>query len=115
MRGRVSDSEIKLGEKDRSDLPHTYGENEEEEFFSPESDPPHKEFGEKETEGGWTLPAKSLEQVIDEAGEETDWIIEELFARGELTVLAGRAKRTGRLPSCCVGSLRVPAVFHTRD
>jgi len=95
-RKSLSDSEIRLGEKDRSGLPHTYGENEGEESFSPESDPPHKGFGEKETEGGWTLPTKSLEQVIEEAGEETDWIIERLLARGELTVFAGRAKLSGK-------------------
>jgi hypothetical protein len=75
---------------------HTYGENEEVEPFSPESDPPHKGFGEKETEGRWTLPTKSLEQVIDEAGEETDWIIVGLLARGDLTVFSGRAKKSGK-------------------
>ena len=75
---------------------HTYGENEEEDRFSPEFEPAQEGFGEKETEGGWTLPTKSLEQVIKEAGEETDWIIEGLLARGDLTVFAGRAKRSGK-------------------
>jgi hypothetical protein len=49
------------------------------------------EFGQK-----GLLPLKSPKEIIDAAGDGTDWIVEGLVAPGEVTDLAGAAKKSGK-------------------
>ena len=45
---------------------------------------------------GFRLPSKSPEEVVAEAGEEVDWLIEDILARGAVTDLNGPAKKGGK-------------------
>jgi hypothetical protein len=47
------------------------------------------------------LPLKTVEEVISEAGEGPDWIIENLLARGALTDFSGLAKKGGKTTFWC--------------
>jgi hypothetical protein len=53
------------------------------------------EFGENKSAPPKPLPIKTVEEVIEEAGEEIPWIIEGLLARGALTDVSGVAKDSG--------------------
>lgn len=53
------------------------------------------------TDGGFggnkkPLPIRSVEDLISEAGEETNWIVEDVLARGALTDFSGLAKKGGK-------------------
>ena len=97
LRGRVSlIVKLGLGRKIGVVFPIPMGKTRERSLSPQSLTPRTRGLGRKKQKGGWTLPTKSLEQVIEEAGEETDWIIERLLARGELTVFAGRAKLSGK-------------------
>ena len=65
------------------------GEKRDDDVYSP---PTHGGFGENKS----TLPIKSVEEVIDEAGEKVPWVIEDVCARGALTEFSGLAKRGGK-------------------
>ncbi len=43
-----------------------------------------------------TLPIKSVDDIMEEAGEEVPWIVEDILARGALTDFYGPAKRGGK-------------------
>ena len=43
-----------------------------------------------------TLPVKTVDEVISEAGEAVPWVIENVLARGALTEFSGLAKRGGK-------------------
>jgi hypothetical protein len=43
-----------------------------------------------------TLPIKSVDEIIEEAGETVPWIVEDILARGALTDFYGPAKRGGK-------------------
>jgi hypothetical protein len=58
-------------------------------------------FGENKKEGDKPLPIKSVEEVIEEAGEEVPWIIEDLLARGAVTEFSGKAKDSGKTTFWC--------------
>ena len=45
---------------------------------------------------GFRLPSKSPEEVVAEAGEKVDWLIEDILARGAVTDLNGPAKKGGK-------------------
>ncbi len=45
---------------------------------------------------GFRLPSKTPEEVVAEAGEEVDWLIEDILARGAVTDLNGPAKKGGK-------------------
>ena len=47
------------------------------------------------------LPIKTVEEVLAEAGESVDWIVEGLLARGSLTDFSGLAKRGGKTTFWC--------------
>src|SRR5215203_5568006 len=49
----------------------------------------------KET-GGLILPVKSLRDIVEEAEEAPDWIIKDILKAGELTLLDGMAKLSGK-------------------
>jgi hypothetical protein len=42
------------------------------------------------------LPIKSVDEIVEEAGEEVPWIVEDILARGALTDFSGLAKRGGK-------------------
>ena len=42
------------------------------------------------------LPAKSLRKIVEEAEETPDWILKDLLKAGELTLLDGLAKLSGK-------------------
>jgi hypothetical protein len=48
-----------------------------------------------------TLPVKTVEDVLAEAGESVDWLLEGLLARGSLTDFSGLAKRGGKTTFWC--------------
>jgi hypothetical protein len=56
-----------------------------------------RQFGENRS----TLPIKTVNEVIEEAGEETPWIIENILARGALTEFSGLAKKGGKTTFWC--------------
>jgi len=58
-------------------------------------------FGAKKPEDDKPLPIKTVEEVIEEAGEEVPWIIEDLLARGALTEFSGKAKDSGKTTFWC--------------
>jgi hypothetical protein len=58
-------------------------------------------FGGNKKSNESILPIKSIEEVIAEAGERVDWIIEDLLARGALTEFSGLAKRGGKTTFWC--------------
>ena len=43
-----------------------------------------------------TLPIKSVDEIMEEAGEAVPWIVEDILARGALTDFYGPAKRGGK-------------------
>ena len=43
-----------------------------------------------------SLPVKTVEEILAEAGEEVPWTIENLAARGALTEFSGLAKKGGK-------------------
>jgi len=43
-----------------------------------------------------TLPAKTLRDIVQEAEETPDWILQDILKAGELTLLDGRAKLSGK-------------------
>ena len=43
-----------------------------------------------------TLPIKSVDEIMEEAGETVPWIVEDILARGALTDFYGPAKRGGK-------------------
>ncbi len=45
---------------------------------------------------GLRLPSKAPEDVVAEAGEEVDWLIEDILARGAVTDFNGPAKKGGK-------------------
>lgn len=45
---------------------------------------------------GFRLPSMSPEELVAEAGEEVDWLIEDILARGAVTDLNGPAKKGGK-------------------
>jgi hypothetical protein len=51
--------------------------------------------GQKETRG-LILPVKSLRDIVEEAEESPDWIIKDILKAGELTLLDGMAKLSGK-------------------
>jgi ribosomal protein L37AE/L43A len=51
-----------------------------------------REFGENKPE----LPIKTVEEILSEAGEGPDWIIEGQAARGAVTECSGLAKKGGK-------------------
>ena len=57
----------------------------------------HGAFGENKS----PLPVKSVEQIILEAGETVEWIIENVLARGALTEFSGLAKKGGKTTFWC--------------
>ena len=57
-------------------------------FFLPTIE---SEFGEKEF-----LPVKTLQEIVDEAEEAPDFIVNNLLKKGELTDLSGLAKYSGK-------------------
>jgi hypothetical protein len=59
------------------------------------------EFGENKQNHGKPLPIKTVEQVIEEAGEEVPWIVKNLLARGALTDFSGLAKDSGKTTFWC--------------
>ncbi len=54
-------------------------------------------FGENKS----TLPIKTVDEVIAEAGEEVPWIVEDLLARGAVTDFSGKAKDSGKTTFWC--------------
>ena len=58
-------------------------------------------FGENKQSNESILPIKTVEEVIEEAGEEVPWIIEDLLARGALTDFSGLAKKGGKTTFWC--------------
>jgi DNA polymerase I len=52
-------------------------------------------LGQKETDG-LILPVKSLRDIVEEAEESPDWIIKDILKAGELTLLDGMAKLSGK-------------------
>ncbi len=54
-------------------------------------------FGENKS----TLPIKTVDEVISEAGEEVQWVVEDLLARGALTEFSGLAKKGGKTTFWC--------------
>jgi hypothetical protein len=54
-------------------------------------------FGENKS----TLPIKTVEELLSEAGEETPWVIENLLARGAVTEFSGQAKQSGKTTFWC--------------
>lgn len=50
---------------------------------------------------GKTLPIKSVEEILEEAGEAVPWIVEDILARGALTDFYGPAKRGGKTTFWC--------------
>ena len=61
------------------------------------SHPIHGGFGENKN----PLPIKSVGEVIEEAEESRDWIIEDVLARGALTEFSGLAKKGGKTTIWC--------------
>lgn len=47
------------------------------------------------------LPVESVEDLIEEAGREVPWLIENVLARGEVTDIAGLAKYSGKTTAIC--------------
>lgn len=47
------------------------------------------------------LPIKSVDDIVEEAGEEVPWIVEDILARGALTDFSGLAKRGGKTTFWC--------------
>lgn len=45
---------------------------------------------------GSILPIKSVDEIMEEAGEKVPWIVEDILARGSLTDFYGPAKRGGK-------------------
>jgi hypothetical protein len=63
-------------------------------IFSPNL---QKEFGENRP----NLPLKTVEEVLQEAGESADWLVKNILARGALTDFSGLAKRGGKTTFWC--------------
>lgn len=47
------------------------------------------------------LPVKSVDELLEEAGKEVPWIIDNILARGEVTDIAGTAKYSGKTTAIC--------------
>ncbi len=47
------------------------------------------------------LPSRSVGEVVEEAGEEVPWIIEDILARGAVTDFFGPAKKGGKTTFWC--------------
>ncbi|MDP9475484.1 MAG: AAA family ATPase [Actinomycetota bacterium] len=58
-------------------------------------------FGENKKPPKNPLPIKTVEEVLAEAGEEVDWVIENVLARGALTDFSGLAKKGGKTTFWC--------------
>jgi len=76
--------------------------------YEPEADIVHSrhtqtEFGENESAPPKPLPIKTIEEIIEEAGEEVPWIQENMLARGALTDFSGVAKDSGKTTFWCHG------------
>lgn len=65
----------------------------------------HKQtgFGENKSEPNKPLPIKTVEQIIEEAGEVVPWVVENVLARGALTDFSGVAKDSGKTTFWCHG------------
>ena len=61
----------------------------------------HGGFDENKKSNDSSLPIKSVEEVIEEAGEAVPWVVEDLLARGALTDFSGLAKRGGKTTFWC--------------
>lgn len=48
-----------------------------------------------------TLPSKSVDEIVEEAGETVPWIVEDILARGALTDFSGLAKKGGKTTFWC--------------
>ena len=55
------------------------------------------EFGENKP----NLPVKTVEEVLEKAGEGADWLVENVLARGALTDFSGLAKKGGKTTFWC--------------
>ncbi len=58
-------------------------------------------FGENKKPPKNPLPIKTVEEILEEAGEEVPWIIENVLARGALTDFSGLAKKGGKTTFWC--------------
>jgi hypothetical protein len=58
-------------------------------------------FGVNKPDDDKPLPIKTVEEVIEEAGEEVPWVIEDLLARGAVTEFSGKAKDSGKTTFWC--------------
>jgi hypothetical protein len=58
-------------------------------------------FGANKPADDKPLPIKTVEEVIEEAGEEVPWVIEDLLARGAVTEFSGKAKDSGKTTFWC--------------
>ena len=58
-------------------------------------------FGANKPDDDKPLPIKTIEEVIEEAGEEVPWLIEDLLARGAVTEFSGKAKDSGKTTFWC--------------
>ncbi|MDP9478430.1 MAG: AAA family ATPase [Actinomycetota bacterium] len=47
------------------------------------------------------LPIKTVEEILEEAGEEVPWVVEHVLARGALTDFSGLAKKGGKTTFWC--------------
>jgi len=59
------------------------------------------EFGANKPEDDKPLPIKTVEEVIEEAGTEVPWAIEDLLVRGAVTEFSGKAKDSGKTTFWC--------------
>jgi len=57
----------------------------------------HGGFGENKK----PLPIKTVAELIEEAGTEVDWVVEDLLARGAVTEFSGKAKKSGKTTFWC--------------
>jgi len=62
----------------------------------------HGGFDENKQSNESLLLVKTVEEVIEEAGETVPWIVEDLLARGALTDFSGKAKRDGKTTFWCL-------------
>ncbi|MDP9484991.1 MAG: AAA family ATPase [Actinomycetota bacterium] len=58
-------------------------------------------FGENKKPPKNPLPIKTVDEILEEAGEEVPWIIENVLARGALTDFSGLAKKGGKTTFWC--------------
>lgn len=58
-------------------------------------------FNPDATEEVDSLPVKSVDELLEEAGKEVPWLIDNILARGEVTDIAGVAKYSGKTTAIC--------------